>query len=113
MIAGVPTSSARTREIRRASLSSSSTTNIRITCVLWPLCSRSAPLYDLSCENAHGPQRLFTCWKSRLRRRDHTPHGGALATYQRKLSDRHSVRRRLEALLESGPRGSTIEEVTV
>src|SRR5215207_8653966 len=62
----------RTREMRRASLSSSSTTSIRITCVLSPLCSRSAPLCDLSCENAHGPQRLFTCWKFRLRRRDHT-----------------------------------------
>src|SRR5215211_3855965 len=62
----------RTREMRRASLSSSSTTSIRITCVLSPLCGRSAPLCDLSCENAHEPQRLFTCWKSRLQRRDHT-----------------------------------------
>src|SRR5215208_4282560 len=62
----------RTREMRRASLSSSSTTSIRITCVLSPLCSTSAPLCGLSCENAHGPQRLFTCWKSRLQRRDHT-----------------------------------------
>src|SRR5688572_28651950 len=41
---------------------------MRITCVFSPLCS----LNDLSCKNAHGPQRLFTCWKSRLRRRDHT-----------------------------------------
>src|SRR5687767_9953992 len=40
------------------------------------------PLYTLSCENAHGTQRIFTCWKSRLRRRDHTPHGGALATFE-------------------------------
>ena len=32
------------------------TTSMRITCVFSPLC----PLNDLSCEIAHGPQRLLT-----------------------------------------------------
>ena len=48
-----------------------------------PVC----PLNYLSCEckNAHGPQRLFTCWKSRLRSRGHTPHGGALAIFEERM----------------------------
>src|SRR5829696_2821717 len=103
----------RTREMRRASLSSSSTTSIRITCVLSPPCGRSAPLCDLSCENAHGPQRLFTCWESRLQRRDHKPQGGELATHPRRPSGRHSAGRLVEALLESGPLGSGMKGHTL
>jgi hypothetical protein len=59
------------------------TTSIRITHVL----STSYTVNELSCENAHEPQRIFTYWKSRLRRKDHTSQGGALATNPRKLGN--------------------------
>src|SRR5918994_1435273 len=102
----------RTREIRRASLSSSSTTSIRITCVLSPLCSRSAP-----CATFPVKTLMDRKGSSHVGSPDYnaeiTPQGGELAIHPRKLSGGHSAMRHLEALLESGPRGSGIEEVTV
>ena len=59
------------------------TTIIRITHVLSP----PYTLNDHSCVNAHEPQRIFTYWKTKLRRRDHTPLGGELATYPRKIGN--------------------------
>jgi hypothetical protein len=64
------------------------TTSIRITHVL----STPYTVNELSCENAHEPQRIFTYWKSRLRGRDHTPQGGALATDPRKMGNMRLMR---------------------